>query len=293
MTADTKTLRETVGEVIGEQIAKSNISNPSNQGGIVQSQSGETQSGGKPEFVAGVDISDIPEQDRPRIKAKLEEKLKLLDKGFQPKFQEVANLKKSLEWLSSKGLTPEKAEKILLDSLVHGDAKQIMGEKKEAVNTLDKLIQESPYEQKEALQNMRKIILEETSSDKLQKKIEELESRVSYLSGKDMNFGKQSVVNDLTALEGKFGKDMVDKYRDIVITEWEKYPNSKAKDILKYVVPDDEYEQALLSKVSRQTEKLNAVTNNGSGVTSSTASLNVRKTGLRDILTSVIKERKG
>ena len=293
MASDTKTLRETLNEVIGEQTAKPDASKASNQTGIVQNQSGETQSGGTPEYVAGVDISDIPEQDRPRIKAKLEEKLKLLDKGFQPKFQEVATLKKSLEWLASKGLTPEKAEKILLDSLVQGDTKQLMGDKKEAVKTLDKLISESPYEQKEALQNMRKIILEETNADKLVKKIDELEKTVQYLSGKDINFGRQSVNNDLKALEEKFGKDMMDKYRDIVLAEWEKYPQTKAKDILKYVVPDDEYEQALLSKVNRQAEKLNAVTNNGSGVTSSTASLNVRKTSLKDLLTSVVKEKRG
>ena len=293
MAGDTKSLRETLGEVIGEQAAKSNASTASNQGGIASSQSGETQSGGTPEYVAGVDISDIPEQDRPRIKAKLEEKLKFLEKGYQPKFQEVATLKKSLEWLASKGLTPEKAERILLESLTNGDTKQIMGEKKEAVKTLDKLIQESPYEQKEALQNMRKIILEETSSDKLQKKIDDLEKIVHYLSGKDVNLGRQSVVNDLTALEVKFGKEMMDKYRDLVMVEWEKYPNTKAKDILKYVVPDDEYEQAILSKVNRQSEKLNAVTNNGSGVTSSTASLNIRKTSLKDILTTVMKDKKG
>ncbi len=292
MAGDTKTLRETLGEVIGEQTAKSNASIASNQSGIVKSQSGETQSGGTPEYVAGVDISDIPEQDRPRIKAKLEEKLKLLDKGYQPKFQEVATLKKSLEWLQSKGLTPEKAEKILLDSLSKGEP-SLIGEKKEAVKTLDKLIAESPYEQKEALQNMRKIILEETSSDKQQKKIEELEKAVQYLSGKDLNFGKQTVTNDLVALEDKFGKDLIEKYRGPVLSEWEKYPNTKAKDILKYVVPDEEYEQALLSKSTRQAEKLNAVTNNSAGVTGSTANLNVRKTSLKDILTSVIKDKRG
>ena len=292
MAGDTKTLRETLGEVIGEQVANSNASKASNPQGIAQSQSGDTKSGETPEYVAGVLVSDIPEQDRPRIKAKLEEKLKLLEKGYQPKFQEVAGLKKSLEWLASKGLTAEKAEKILLDSLTKGEsATAITGDKKDAIKTLDKLIQESPYEQKEALTNMRKIILEETNSDKLQSKIDQLEKAVQYLSGKDMNFGKQTVEADLAKLEDKFGKDMIDKYRDVVMAEWEKYPNSKAKDILKYVANDDEYEQAILSKASRQSEKLNAVTNNSSGVTSS-ANINVRKSSLKDILTSVIKEKR-
>ena len=286
---DTKTLRETVSEVIGEQTANSKTSEVSNKEGIVQS-SGETQSGGKPEYVAGVDISDIPEQDRPRIKAKLEAKLALLDKGYQPKFQEVAKLKKSLEWLTSQGLTTEEAEATLMKYAA--EKKNPSVTKKDTLKTLDKLIQDSPYEQKEALQNMRKIILEETNNDVIKVELDELRKAVKYLSGKDMNFGRQQVETDLESLKAKFG-DVVEKYRDTVLAEWEKYPQSKAKDILKYVVPDEEYEQALLSKSNRKSEKLNAVTNSSSGVTSSSASMDVRKTSLKDILTSVVKEKRG
>jgi hypothetical protein len=290
-----KNLQETVRDVIGErQNANSDASNQSNEAGISKSQSGDTQSGGTPDYVAGVDISDVPEQDRPRIRAKLESKLKLLEAGYTPRYQKVANLEKSLNWLSSKGLTAEKAEAILIKSLEQGeDTKSMTGDKKSAVGTLEKLISEAPYEQKEALQNMRKIILEETNADKLNKKIEELEGAVRYLSGKDRNMGEQQVERDLVDLEKKFGKEVISKYREAIKSEWAKYPNATAKNIMKYVVPDEEYEQALLSKSSRKTEKTNAITNTGGGVTSSTAQIDIKKTGWKDLLSTVIKEKRG
>lgn len=283
MTGNDKTLRETVAEVVGETISHSSETH----GGISKSQSGETSSGGTPEYVAGIDISDIPEQDRPRIKAKLESKLALLEKGYQPKFQEVASLKKSLEWLNSKGLTAEKAEAILIKA-VEGE-KLTTTEKKK----LDKLIQDSPYEQKEALQNMRQIILEETDVGQLRAEVADLKKVVNYFQGKDMQLGENQLNQDLGSLREKFGKDFVDKYEEAIRGEWRKYPNSKAKDILKYIALDEEYEQAILSKGNRNKEKQNAVTNVGGGVTSSSATMDVRKTGWKDLLTAVINEKKG
>ena len=289
MTAENKTLRETVQEVIGERNANPNPNIDSSSTGISQSQSGDTKSGEKPEFVAGVDISDIPEQDRPRIKAKLEEKLKFLEKGYQPKFQEVAKLKKSLEWLGQQGITGEEAEEVLKKH-IEGKKAPSSSDKKDTLKTLDKLIQESPYEQKEALQNMRKIIAEETNSDVLRNEISELKKAVIYLTGKDMNINLREAEQELTALEGKLGKELISTYREKALEEKAKYPGATISKILKNIVPDDEYDQAILSKGSRAKEKLNAVTNNGSGATSSSATLNVRKTSMKDILTSVLKK---
>lgn len=286
MSGQSASLKEVIRESIGETVK----TNPSE---TPKDKSGETQSGGTPDYVAGVDISDIPEQDRVRLRAKLEEKARLIEKGYQPKFQEVATLKKAKDWLQSQGIPAEEVEQIIQK---HIDQKKnplaITNEKKDAVKTLDTLIENAPYEQKETLKQMRQIILEETNASKLEKKIDELERKVLYFQGKDLQLGKQVVEADLVTLESKFGKDVIAKYRDNVISEWEKYPNSKAKDILKYVVPDEEYEQALLSKKSNVENKLNAISSQGAGVTSSTATIDVRKTSWKDLLTTVVKEKK-
>lgn len=286
MAGNDKTLESVVREVIGENTASKQ---PSPQG-ISNAKTGETQSGGTPVYVAGVDISDIPEQDRPRITAKLEEKAKLIEKGYQPKFQKVANLEKSLNWLTQQGITPEEATEQLQKYVEH-KKNPVTGQKQEVTKTLDKLIKESPYEQKEALENMRKIIVEETDVDKLRSEVNELKKVVNYFSTKDMNVVETNFNNDLTSLREKFGKELIDKYEEPLKGEFRKFPQSKAKDILKYVVPDEEYEQALLSKPNRNQEKLNAVTNQGSGVVGSSATVNIRKTSMKDLLTSVMKDK--
>jgi hypothetical protein len=160
------------------------------------------------------------------------------------------------------------------------------------VKTLDKLISESPYEQKEALQNMRKIVKEETGIEELRAELAELKKTNQYLASKDMQLGETKALQDLESLKTTLDKDFVEKHKDLVMSEWRKYPQSKVEDIL-YYTDRDGYKQALLSKGNRNVEKLNAVTNNGSGVTSSTATLDIRKSSVKDILASAIKEKRG
>jgi hypothetical protein len=99
-------------------------------------------------------------------------------------------------------------------------------------------------------------------------------------------------MSDLESLKTTLDKDFVEKHSDVVMNEWRKFPQSKIEDIL-YYLDREGYKQAILSKGSRKEEKLNAVTNQNSGVTSSVATLNVRKSSLKDILTSAIKEKRG
>ena len=239
-------------------------------------------------YVAGVKISEYPEQERAVAKKVLSDKAKLLESGYQKKFQEVAKFKKAQEDLVKMGLSVEEAQGVLEKHIEQKrNPVQTTAEKKEAVKTLDKLISEAPYEQRQPLEQMRQIILEETNISKLEKKVEDMERVVNYFRGKDIQLGEQTLNTDLTSLEAKFGKELIERYADDVKSEWRKYPNSKAKDILKYVVPDEEYEQALLSKRTKTKEKLEASASSGSGVTSSSETINTQgkwKDTLRQIM---------
>lgn len=295
MAGENTTLKQTLREVVGETQETPKTEPKQTVEEVSKSQSDETKSGETPEYVAGIDISDIPEQDRPRIKAKLEEKAKLLEKGYQPKFQKVAKLEKSLEWLSQQGITSEEAETQLMK---YAEQKknpvQVIQEKKAAVNTLDKLIEEAPYEQKDSLQKMRKIILEETGAEDFKKELADLRKVVGYFQTKDLQLGEIQIKSELQSLSEKFGKDFISKYEDTVLSEWRKYPQSQARNILKYVVPDEEYEQAIVSSKTKQIktrEKAEAVTSAGSGVTSSSETIDT-KGRWRDTIKQVINLKK-
>lgn len=283
------TLKDVLREVKGETIGTPASNKETSEG--ASKETGETKSGDTPEYVSGINISELPEQERAVAKKVLSEKAKLLESGYQKKFQEVAGYKKEKEDLVKMGLTQEEAVSVLRE---HIQKKQnpasVTADKKDAVKTLDKLINDAPYEQRQPLEQMRQIILEETSANELRKEIAELKQAVTYFRGKDMQLGEQTLKSDLTSLEQKFGKEFIEKYSDLVTDEWRKYPNSKAKDILKYVVPDDEYEQALLSKKTKTKEKLEASASGGSGVTSSSEAIDT-KGKWRDTLKQIMKNK--
>jgi hypothetical protein len=272
MSGEDKNLKGVLNEVIGEAQAKPQDSNNTNQSELSNDKSGETDAGGTPEYVAGIDISDIPEQDRPRIKEKLELKAKLLEKGYQPKFQKVAALEKTLDWLQSEGLTVQESEAQLRSyAQQKKNPAQVVGDKKEAVKTLDKLISESDYSQRPALEQMRTIILEETNYKGLQKKIDDLENVLKMVSGSAVTSRQKEINSELdTTFTAKLGKDFVEKYRDKIVDISLKYPNVSISKIIMQETPDEEYEQALLAK-SRNgkkpltQEKLNAISSDGGG----------------------------
>jgi len=287
MSGNETTLKDVLREVKSEPVDAT----PKDAKGVSNDSSSETKSGETEEYVAGVKISEYPEQERAVAKKVLSEKAKLLESGYQKKFQEVAKFKKAQEDLVNMGLSVDEAQGVLAK---HIEQKKnpvtITAEKKDAVKTLDKLIEQAPYEQRQPLEQMRQIILEETNVSALSKKVDEMDKVINYFRGKDIQLGKQTLETDLTSLEQRFGKEIIEKYRDDVVKEWNKYPNSKAKDILKYVVPDDEYDQALLSKRTKTKEKLEASASSGSGVTSSTEAINT-KGKWKDTLKQIIKQK--
>jgi tetrahydromethanopterin S-methyltransferase subunit G len=280
----------TLKDVIREVKSETPDNSPKDTKGVSQSSS-ETKSGETEEYVAGVKISDFPEQERAIAKKVLEAKAKLLESGVQKKFQEIAKFKKAQDDLISMGLSVDEAQDVLQKHIEQKrNPQKTTAEKKEAVKTLDKLISDAPYEQRQPLEQMRQIILEETNVSSLQKKVDDLEKMVSYFRTKDMQLGEKTLTDDLASLEQKFGKDLIEKYSDEVKSEWRKYPNSKAKDILKYVVPDDEYEQALLSRKTKVKEKVEASVSIGSGITSSSEAINT-KGKWKDTLRQVLKAK--
>ncbi len=111
------TLKDTLMEVIGGNKDTAIATEGETKEGISgEDTEGETKSGETPEYVSGIDISDIPEQDRPRIKELLSKKANLLEQGYQGKFKEIAEFKKAQDELVRAGLTTTEARDVYLVS---------------------------------------------------------------------------------------------------------------------------------------------------------------------------------
>lgn len=276
-----KNLRETVKDVLKETTPAATSEE------LSKGKSGETNAGDTPEYVSGIDISDIPVGDRPRIKALLESKAKLLEKGYQPKFEEVSKFKKAMEELSSLGIDVEEAKQVLTR---HSEQKKnpTSQDKKDARRVLDTLIDEAPAAQKEELRQLRKIVLEETNSDELKKKVTDLESMVSRLSRGFSDNRRTKLSEEIDSLKSKYGGELIDKYSDKIMDEGLKYENLNARKILFYIAPEDEIEQAVVSKKSKTKEKVESISSPGSGVVSSSEQIDT-KGSWKDFLTRLNK----
>mgnify|MGYP001583588945 FL=1 len=154
MSDQDKTLKETLTEALSGNKDTTKVAEGETKQGISGEETeAETKSGETAEYVSGIDISDIPEQDRPRIKDLLSKKAKLLEDGYQGKFKEVAEFKNAQEELVKAGLTTAEARDVLIKHIEQKRNPQpaTTTEKKDALKTLDKLINEAPLEQRSAL----------------------------------------------------------------------------------------------------------------------------------------------
>ena len=294
MSVENKTLQETVGSVVGKQDAnKDNQSSETQEGMSQETQSGETQSGGTPDYVSGIDISDIPEQDRPKFKEKLALKAKLLEDGYQPKFQEVAQLKKAQEELVKMGLGVDEAYDVLAKHIEQRRNPVVTTEKKkEAVKTLDNLLEKAPYDQRPALEQMRQIILEETNVGELRKEITDLRTLVKGLQGDNVSTKQTRVNQFIDGLSSKYPKELVEKYRANMVDAHLRY-NIPTGRILQTVVPLDELEQAILSKGKKPLtkEKKDAITSNPSGVASPTEKIDIKSKNLKGVIADLLSKK--
>ena len=287
MSDQDKTLQETLAEAIGgNNDTASSSANETEQGISGKGAADETKSGETPEYASGIDISDIPEQDRPRIKELLSKKAKLIEDGYVSKFQKVAQLDKIQKDLEKLGVTTEEAGDVLMKHIESKRNPPTSTEKKDALKTLDKLLSEAPYEQRSALEQMRKIIQEETGVSELKDKVDKMEKLLGIYQQSAMEQREKQVTTELTAFTEKYGKELVDKYADVIKEKAVQHPNLSIAQIFRYEVPDEEKEQAILLKGKKPLteDKKKAITNTSSGVTSATEKVDVKKSSYADIL---------
>ena len=306
MSDQDKTLKETLTEALSGNEDTTKVAEGETEQGISGKETaGETTTGGTPEYVSGIDISEIPEQDRPRIRTLLEKKAKLLEDGYQGKFKEVADFKKAQQELINAGLTVDEAKDVLNKHLEQKRNPQTTTtDKKDALKTLDKLIEQAPLEQRSALEQMRTIVqeegigafLKEVGYDNMQSFVKDFRSLRDFAmatSGKMMEDRKSQINTDLEILSSKYGKDLIDKYREVIAEKGLQHPNLTINKIFQYEVPIEELEQAILLKGKKPLteDKKKAISNTSSGITSATEKVDIKKSSFADILLSGIGKK--
>lgn len=257
--------------------------------------SGDTQSGGTPEYVNGIDISQFPEQERPIARKALEEKGKLLDSGYQKKYQEIAQFKKQREEILSLGISENEAVQVLRDHIASKtNAKDA---KKESSQLIDQMIESAPdLETRKGLENLKAIIKEQTNIDDIKKELADLKNYVDHSKGREFQNREQSLTSSLSSLEKEYGKDIIEKYGEDVIKQGLAYPNADPERLLHAICDPKELKQALLSNSIkkedvRKQEKINAVSSPGSGITSPLQTVDIRKTSLKGIMSQVFLKK--
>lgn len=277
MSGDGKNLQGILTEVVGDTVGNADSQSQDTTGGNSADGNGDTQSGGtpKPEFVGGIDISDIPEQDRPRIKELLGRKMSAAEKGINEKNQALNAKSKELDDLIAKAKTSTTTQ---------------AQPKAQAVKMLDKLIDSAPSEQQSALQQMRQIIMEETEVGELKKQLKELSDFVQVFA-QDKTISRQGQLStELDGLRERYGTEIIDKYKDDIVKQGIKF-NATARQLLHAIVPPEELEQALLKPAKKATttkEKINSVSSSGSGITSSKETLNTKQP-LKALISELMK----
>ncbi len=294
MSNQDKTLKETLTDALSGNIDTAKVPESETEKGISgEDTSGETKSGETPEYVSGIDISDIPEQDRPRIKELLSKKAKLLEDGYQGKFKEVSTLKKAQEDLVKMGLSTEEAYDVLSKHVQQKtNPVKTTEQKKDAVRTLDKLIEQAPYEQRSALEQMRTIILEETEVSEIKKDLDAIKKTLGVYQQSAFSSRQKQVEVDLGTLSEKYGKDLIEKYRDVITERGLQNPNLPLIKIFSFEVPIEEIEQAILLKGKKPltTEKKQAISSSGSGITSAAEKIDTTKKSYADLLMQGLKK---
>jgi hypothetical protein len=288
----------TLREVIGETLETSRSNSGDTKKGISSGSASETKSGDTDgeNIVQGIDISDVPEQYRNEFKAKLGEKFKLADKGINEKFQEIAKFKKAQDDLQSMGLSVDEAREVLSK---HAEQKKnptkTTEEKKTAIRKLDALIENSSSDQRQALEDMRQIILEETDISSIKKDLAELKQFYQRSAFDASSRRKEQINSELDKLKDTLG-DVVDKYRDEVVKQGVNYNNAPTKRLLYAIADPDELDQSILNQKSKTTgkplteEKRNAISSSNSGISGSKGNLDAKKMSLKGLISELSKK---
>lgn len=294
MPAEDKNLNQTIKAAVEQAHGTSAATLEKTGQELSTGTTGETQSGGTPEYVNGVDISSFPEQERTIARKALEEKGKLLENGYQKKFAEIAQFKKQREEVLRLGISENEAVQVLRDHVASKTTAK--DAKKEASRVIDQLKESAPdLETRKGLDNLENIIKELTNIDDIKKQLAELQGYVDNSKGREFQNREQSLNSALDSLKKEYGANIVEKYGDDIIRQGLAYPNATPERLLHAIADPAELKQALLSNSNkngetRKQEKINAVSSPGSGMTNSVAAVDVRKMSMKDIFSLAKKK---
>ena len=299
MSSENKTLQETIGESVKEQetVTDDTQTVETSEELSTTETTDETKSGDTPDYVSGVDISDVPEQDRERIRELLSKKGKLLESGYNDKFKEVADLKRATEDLQALGLSAEEAT-TALKNYASNKNKPVDKQQEKASNILDKLISETkPYndgngnivDTRPQLEQMRQIIQQETNVTELKKTVADLQTLVKGLAGESTVTKQSKAETYIDGLSEEFGADIVTKYKDKMLTAHLKH-NIPLDSLVGVSVPMTELKQAILTKGKKPLtkEKRDAISSATGGVTKSGEKLDVKSKPLKGLIQQLL-----
>ena len=290
------TLREVIGGSFDTQTQKKSD----------DSKSQQTDSGDKREFVAGIDVSDIPDNmSKSEFKEYLAKKGKLLEDGYVPKFKEVAEYKKERDAMLALGLTTQEAGKIIREHIAARDNKNKSDVKQDLKSEIDQLKEEAPdLETRKGVERLERIIKqlskESPEFKELKERLDKAEKALGYVQNKTITSRVESLNKDLDELSGeRFDKDFIEKYREKVITIGKQYPDASVRELIKAAATSDDYDEALLktkkkeeSKERNIKEKINANDSASSGVTGKEKEMDVKKTSMKQLLSHVFTQKK-
>ena len=265
-----------------------------NRGEVVLSDSKDTNKSGAKEtsgqsseaeklegLISDIDLSDVPEERREEVKKYLAQKVKLYDTGFRAKTEEFANDKKDFETqkqslrelsllrdeIEGNPALKTKVNKLINDfragNLDSDDSKI------DKIKTLDRLIDTaSDAETKEGLRQMRQIVQEETSGySGLQDSYKELEEKFLRLEQATMSGQAERVEVKIGLLTEKFGKEIVDKYKEDIKTAALKFPGQDINKLFYHYADENDIETALLHQAEgkKQLEEKRKAEGSGAG----------------------------
>jgi hypothetical protein len=289
------TLREVIGEPINKTPKKSD-----------DKSSDQTKSGTKPEFISGIDVSDLPDNmTREEFKVYLAKKGKLLEDGYQVKFKEVAEYKKEKDNLIAQGITPAEAGQIVRDAIANKKNQTTNDVKKEIRREIDILKDEAPdLETRKGVERLEKIVMELSKSSpeykELKERLDRAEKALGHYQNKNIQTRVESLNESLDKLSGeKYDKDFIEKWREKIVEEGKKYPDADVKKIIKVITdPDEETDAILRTKAKEEKkersvkEKINANDSSSSGVTGSEKAIDVQKYSLKGLIRQVMTQKK-
>lgn len=121
---------------------------------------------------------------------------------------------------------------------------------------LDKLIEEArDAEQKEQLRDIRQIIIEETDKDSFQNEIKSLKDEINFLKRSSTVTQEKFVEDQISEISSRFGKDLVEKYKEDIKSSKLKYPNQSIEKLFYHFATDEDIRSAVINEEKRKKEE--------------------------------------